>query len=86
MTFDSPKWSYIQALLSRGDRRVAKILLTVHQAGGDWKKAFQETDVNPDFYVYRQRELTEVLPWDFIDHGFDKEKLIAEYHKAFTER
>ncbi len=85
VTADLPKWSYIQALLSRGDRRVARILLAVHRNNGNWQKALKETDINADFYVYRQRELNEKLPWDFIDHGIDKEKLIAEYHKALTE-
>ena len=85
VTADLPKWSYIQALLSRGDRRVAKILLAVHANNGNWKKALRETDINPDFYVYRQRELTETLPWDFIDQGLDKERLVAEYHRALTE-
>lgn len=85
ITHDLPKWSYIQTLLSRGDRRVSKILLQVHKENGDWNKAFQETDINPDFYVYRHRELTEILPWDFIDNGVKKETLIAEYHRALTQ-
>jgi radical SAM family uncharacterized protein len=85
ITHDLPKWSYIQALLSRGDRRVSKILLQVHKNNGDWNKALQETDVNPDFYVYRHRELTEIFPWDFIDQGIKKEILISEYHRALTQ-
>jgi len=84
VTCDFPKWSYIQALLSRGDRRVGKILLAVHKNGGDWKKACQEVNINSDFYVYRHRELTEILPWDFIDQGIKKETLISEYHRALT--
>jgi len=85
VTVDLPKWSYIQALLSRGDRRVSKIILAVHKNGGDWNKAFQEVDLNPDFYVYRHRELTEILPWDFIEQEIKKEKLVSEYHQALTE-
>lgn len=85
VTFDLPKWSYIQALLSRGDRRVSKILLEVHKNSGDWNRALQETDINPDFYIYRHRELTEIFPWDFIDQGIKKEVLISEYHRALTE-
>lgn len=84
VTADLPKWSYVQALLSRGDRRVSKILLQVHEKEGDWNKAFRESDINPDFYVYRPRELTELLPWDFIDHGVKKEVLAAEYHQALA--
>lgn len=83
--YDLPKWAYIQALLSRGDRRVGKILLALHQAQGDWGMALRETDLNPDFYVYRKRDLDEIFPWDFIDQGFPKEKLKEEYLKAMQE-
>ena len=85
ITHDLAKWSYIQALLSRGDRRVSKILFQVHKNNGDWNKALQETDINPDFYVYRHREFMEILPWDFIDQGIKKETLISEYHHALTQ-
>ncbi len=86
VTVDLPKWSYIQALLSRGDRRVGKILLEVHKNGGDWNKALQNVDINADFYVYRHREVNEILPWDFIDHGVKKEQFFAEYQRALTDQ
>lgn len=82
---DVPKWAYIQTLLSKGDRRVGKILMAAHRHRGDWNKALRETDINPDFYVYRKRELDEIFPWDFIDHGIPKEKLREEYIKAMEE-
>ena len=85
MIHDLPKWAYIQTLLSRGDRRVGRILLAVHEAQGDWGRALRETNINPDFYVYRRRDLDEFFPWDFIDHGFPKEKLKEEYRKALEE-
>ena len=85
MIHDLPKWDYVQALLSRGDRRVAKILLLAHSCQGNWNRALRETSVNPDFYVYRLRGLDETFPWDFIDHGFPKEKLKEEYLKAMKE-
>ena len=85
MIHDLPKWAYVQTLLSRGDRRVGRILLAVHQDQGDWGKALRETSINPDFYVYRKRDLDEVFPWDFIDHGFPKERLKEEYLKAMKE-
>jgi radical SAM family uncharacterized protein len=85
LIYDLPKWAYIQTLLSRGDRRVGRILLAVHQARGDWGKALRETNLNPDFYVYRKRDLDEIFPWDFIDHGVPKEKLKEEYLKAMKE-
>ena len=83
---DIPKWNYIQALLSLGDRQVGKILLSVHENGGNWSKAFKDINVNPDFYVHRQKDTREILPWDFIDHGVPKEHLIMEYKKALSLR
>ena len=85
LIYDLPKWAYIQTLLSRGDRRVGRILLAVYQAQGDWSRALRETNLNPDFYVYRKRDLDEVFPWDFIDHGVSKERLKEEYLKAMEE-
>jgi len=85
MIYDLPKWAYIQTLLSKGDRRVSKILLAVHQNQGDWGKALRETSINPDFFVYRTRDLDEIFPWDFIDHGVSKETLKKEYLKAREE-
>ena len=85
MIHDLPKWAYVQALLSRGDRRVGKILMATHRYQGNWSQAFRETDINPDFYVYRRRDLDEIFPWDFIDHGIPKERLREEYVKAMKE-
>jgi radical SAM family uncharacterized protein len=85
MIHDLPKWAYVQALLSRGDRRVGKILMATHRSRGNWSQALRETDINADFYVYRKRDLDEIFPWDFIDHGISKEQLKEEYLKAMKE-
>ncbi|MEK6577358.1 MAG: TIGR03960 family B12-binding radical SAM protein [Nitrospirota bacterium] len=77
-----PKWSYIQTLLSRGDRRVGKILLNQFASGENWKAASRQSDLNTDFYVYRKMGLDEILPWDHIDPGVKKEILIREYMEA----
>jgi len=82
---DLPKWNYIQTLLSLGDRRVGRILFEVHQLGGNWSQALKKVDLNADFYVYRPKDVQEILPWDFIDHGVDKSVLIREYQRALSE-
>jgi radical SAM superfamily enzyme YgiQ (UPF0313 family) len=79
---DVPKWNYVQALLSLGDRRVGDILLKVHQLNGNWMRALKEVNINADFYVYRQKDLDEILPWDIIEIGVPKKALIKEYQKA----
>jgi len=85
MIHDLPKWAYIQALLSRGDRRIGKILMAAHGHQGNWNQALRETNINPDFYVHRRRDLDEIFPWDFIDHGISKEQLKEEYLTAMGE-
>jgi radical SAM superfamily enzyme YgiQ (UPF0313 family) len=81
---DLPKWNYVQTLLSMGDRQVGQVLSEVHQLGGNWSQALKKVPLNPDFYVYRPKELSELLPWDFIDQGIDKAVLIREYRQALS--
>jgi len=82
ITFDVPKWAYVQTLLSLGDRRVGQMLLATHRNGGNWKKTFRSSEFNPDFFIYRPKDLNETLPWDFIDHGIKKSFLREEYNLA----
>ncbi len=81
---DLPKWAYVQALLARGDRRVGDILLAAHRRG--WNRAFRESPVNPDFFTLRERQPDELFPWDFIDHGLQKDYLREEYQRALEEK
>ncbi|MDO9462692.1 MAG: radical SAM protein [Deltaproteobacteria bacterium] len=80
-TFDVPKWAYVQALLARGDRRAGSFLEAALKTGS-WKKAYKEVELNPDFFVSRERDRDEFFPWDFIDHGLNKDYLWEEYQKA----
>lgn len=79
---DVPKWNYVQALLSLGDRRVGEILLAVHRLCGNWAQALKEVNVNADFYVYRRKQFDEILPWEIVDLGTSKKALISECQKA----
>lgn len=82
---DVPKWNYVQALLSLGDRRVGDILMAVHQENGNWTRALKAVPMNPDFYVYRPKALDEFLPWDILEVGLPKKYLIKEYKRALPE-
>jgi len=86
VSFDVPKWAYLQTLLSVGDRRVGSFLLLSHQLNGDWTRAYRLSELNSDFFVYRPKALDEILPWDFVDHGIFKEYLIKEYRLALKEQ
>ncbi|MEE8398468.1 MAG: TIGR03960 family B12-binding radical SAM protein [Desulfobacterales bacterium] len=79
---DAPRWAYVQALFSRGDRRVAEVLTDLHQARGNWAKTLKATSVDTDFFASRQRPYDEVLPWDFIDHGIKRSFLKREAERA----
>lgn len=80
--FDLPKWSYVQALLSRGDRRVSFFLEKVALEGMSWTQAMQNAPLNPDFWVMRERGPDEAFPWEIIDHGLDRKFLREEYERA----
>jgi len=80
LVHDLPKWAYLQAVLARGDRRTAGLLLLGLRYRGDWPLAFQEWPLNPDFYARRRRSLAEVLPWDHLWEG--KEHLVERYRET----
>lgn len=81
---ESLRESYLQALLSRGDRRLAALLVASGKAGGI-KRAARELAIDTDFLVSRTIPLHEILPWDLIDSG-ERERLVEEYEKAFGNR
>lgn len=83
---DVPRWAYIQALLARGDRRVGQLLLMAHTNQGNWPQTIKASPIDVDFYVQRQRDVDELLPWDFIDHGVGKDFLQREYRRAMKEK
>jgi radical SAM superfamily enzyme YgiQ (UPF0313 family) len=80
---NSLKEAAVQALLSRGDRRVSDLLIRAVQNRGNWGKTFRETPAfSLSFYIHRQRSLDELLPWDHIDNRVKKKFLEKEYLKA----
>ena len=84
--FDMPKWAYVQALLSRGDRRVCFFLEKVALDGLSWSQAMRSSPLNPDFWVMREREREEKFAWEVIDHGIERKFLWEEYQRALEEK
>ena len=78
---ESPREAYQQALFSRGDRRLAPLLIAADRLG-NWKGALREESFDSDSFVHRDIPLDEPLPWSFIDGG-DDGRLRREYHRAF---
>ena len=89
------KVSHIEGVFARGDRRLGRVLLEAHNNGvkfdgwdeffdyGKWLAAFEACGVDPAFYANREYGLDEVLAWDIIDCGVNKEFLKRERDKAY---
>ncbi len=93
--FHDPRVSEIEAVLSRGDRRLSATLLEVWRRGarfdgwGDhfdpdrWAEAFLATGIDPGFYL-KAIPVGEGLPWDHIDLGVSGEFLRRERENALA--
>lgn len=85
-----PATSFVEAVLSRGDRRLGAVLESVWRDGGRlegwsehfvlerWQKAFAAHELDPQFYAMRARELDETLPWAHINAGVTQDFLKRE--------
>lgn len=86
--------SVLEGMLSRGDRRLGRVLLRAYQLGcrfdgwsdqfrADlWQRALKEEGLCAEMYL-RERGPDEVLPWDFIHCGVNKEYLKAELERSY---
>jgi len=79
---ENPREAALQALLARGDRRVADFLESAARLGGDWRRAWREWDGDLDHDTTRPRALDERLPWDHFEVGVKKVGLIREWERA----
>ena len=79
---ENPREAALQALLARGDRRVADFIELSADFGGDWRRALREWDGDPAFYTTRIRRVGERLPWDHFDVGVKRAGLIREWERA----
>jgi radical SAM family uncharacterized protein len=95
------KPSQIEGLLSRGDRRIGRVIRAVWENGGrfdGWSEHFSYErwltattaalagePVDLDWYTTREREYAEVLPWDHLDSGLDRDWLWEDWRDALAE-
>ena len=81
---ESPRESFVQAVLARGDSHIGEALLKAHGNGGfkAFRQALRELNINADSYLYRRRDKAEAFPWDCLDQGFSKDYLYSEYERA----
>lgn len=84
----------MEGIFARGDRKLAPAILQAYQAGCIfdawhemfhqelWNQAFADNHIDTEFYTSREREVDEILPWDFIDIGVSKRFFIKEWERA----
>lgn len=92
--WNQPELSWLEGIFSRGDRRLAPAVMEAWRLGAKfdawgehfrkdvWEEAFARCGLDPDFYLYRERDLKETLPWDHIQSGVTKAFLRKEWIKA----
>ncbi len=95
-TWNDPKQSLIEAMLSRGDRRLGTVIESAWRYGarfdawnellnvGAWQSALAESGLSAEFYARRQRDEFELLPWSHIDSGVSEAFLRGEWRKALS--
>jgi radical SAM superfamily enzyme YgiQ (UPF0313 family) len=79
---ENPREAALQALLARGDRRVADFIELAAGLDGDWRRALRDWPGEAAFFTRRTRETAEVLPWDHFDVGVKKAGLAREWARA----
>lgn len=89
------KVSRIEAVFARGNRKLNTAVLKAYQKGmkfdswdeffdyDKWLEVFDECGIDPSFYANREYDVNEILPWDIIDCGIEKDFLIRERKKAY---
>ena len=94
ISWHDARTSHLECVLSRGDRRLGKVIRLAWRKGcrfdawhehldyDKWMDALKEAGLDPKFYANRQREYNETLPWDHIDCGINKQFLMLEDKRA----
>ena len=94
-TWHEAKVSRLEAVFSKGDRRLSKAIAVALSKGmrfdawdeyfdyDKWMGVFEECGIDPSFYANRKIGFDEILPWDVIDIGVNKSFLISENKKAY---
>jgi len=96
--YHDPRVSYIEAIISRGDRRISNLIFKAWECGckfdgwsssfnfENWQNAIDNSGIDPYFYANRNRDFEEILPWDFINAGPTKKTLLREYFKSLEAK
>ena len=86
LTHDKPEQVLFQAVLARGDRRLAPVLFDMARNGIAWKQAMKRHGLTPEQFAICGYDETSCFPWEIIDHGIEPGYLWQEYLKSFSGR
>lgn len=86
---ESYKWSTVQALISRGDRNINKVLELAYRYGGSlgsFTKAIKETGLESEceYFIYKNWNQNSTLPWENIQSHLNKEVVEEHTRKAIA--
>jgi radical SAM superfamily enzyme YgiQ (UPF0313 family) len=81
----SARTGMAQSVLALGDRRVARALEIAASERMDMSRALRLAELDPAFYLFRERARDEILPWDVIDNGVSKDYFWRELQKSRSE-
>lgn len=79
---DKPDNALFQALLARGDRRLADVLYDMASSNIPWKSSLKKHGLSAEQFVTAGYNADSYFPWYIIDHGIKHEYLWQEYVKG----
>ncbi|HUR49243.1 MAG TPA: TIGR03960 family B12-binding radical SAM protein [Acidimicrobiales bacterium] len=97
LRWHDPQATLAEGIASRGDRRIGTVIEDVWRSGGTfqewgeffdlsrWEGAMERAGLSIDWYVHRDREESEILPWDHISAGLHKDFLWGDWQDALAE-
>ena len=98
LSYHDSATSFLEGAFARGDRRMGAVIEKAYKMGcrfdswtecfdsEKWYKAFADCGLTPEFYANRQREYSEITPWEHLDVGVTKEFLVKENKTAHENK
>jgi hypothetical protein len=78
--FEAPASQRVQAILARGDRRLAPVMLETHRLG-DFEPRLREHGLDPDYYL-GEMDPNGIMPWSLVSTGVPEWYLRQEFGRA----
>ncbi|MFO7850276.1 MAG: TIGR03960 family B12-binding radical SAM protein [Spirochaetia bacterium] len=96
VAYHSPFISFLEGIVSRGDRRVGALILNAYKKGARldaweehlsvdlWREVLEEADWDVEKETCRGYAEEEPLPWDSVDLGVSRDFLLDEWERSKT--